>query len=77
MEHAGFVSASVICPTPHFQGVPEKRVAPPTVPESPAFALRNRVRVERKFEEVGLAWFPLMFALKPHPYLGLFVLLFI
>ncbi|XP_012686461.2 targeting protein for Xklp2 isoform X2 [Clupea harengus] len=33
-------------------GVPEKRVAPPTVPESPAFALRNRVRVERKFEEV-------------------------
>ncbi|XP_048097204.1 targeting protein for Xklp2 isoform X1 [Alosa alosa] len=33
-------------------GVPEKRVAAPTVPESPAFALKNRVRVERQIEEV-------------------------
>ncbi|XP_046724782.1 targeting protein for Xklp2 isoform X1 [Silurus meridionalis] len=33
-------------------GVPEKKVLKPTVPESPAFALKNRVRVERKTEEV-------------------------
>uniref|UniRef100_A0AAR2LP39 TPX2 microtubule nucleation factor n=1 Tax=Pygocentrus nattereri TaxID=42514 RepID=A0AAR2LP39_PYGNA len=33
-------------------GVPEKKVLNPTVPESPAFALKNRVRVERKTEEV-------------------------
>ncbi|XP_044206886.1 targeting protein for Xklp2 isoform X1 [Thunnus albacares] len=33
------------------QGVPEKKVLLPTVPESPAFALKNRVRVE-KVEEV-------------------------
>ncbi|XP_051961944.1 targeting protein for Xklp2-B-like isoform X1 [Xyrauchen texanus] len=32
-------------------GVPEKKVLNPTVPESPAFALKNRVRVERKREE--------------------------
>lgn len=32
-------------------GVPEKKVLLPTVPESPAFALKNRVRVE-KVEEV-------------------------
>ncbi|XP_060750655.1 targeting protein for Xklp2 isoform X1 [Tachysurus vachellii] len=33
-------------------GVPEKKVQNPTVPESPAFALKNRVRVERRTEEV-------------------------
>ncbi|XP_026990397.2 targeting protein for Xklp2 isoform X3 [Tachysurus fulvidraco] len=33
-------------------GVPEKKVQNPTVPESPAFALKNRVRMERKTEEV-------------------------
>ncbi|KAF4077956.1 hypothetical protein AMELA_G00193810 [Ameiurus melas] len=33
-------------------GVPEKKVLNPTVPESPAFALKNRVRVERRTEEV-------------------------
>ncbi|XP_051947851.1 targeting protein for Xklp2 isoform X1 [Xyrauchen texanus] len=32
-------------------GVPEKKVLNPTVPESPAFALKNRVRVEKKQEE--------------------------
>ncbi|XP_077074614.1 targeting protein for Xklp2 isoform X2 [Siphateles boraxobius] len=32
-------------------GVPEKKVLNPTVPESPAFALKNRVRIERKKEE--------------------------
>uniref|UniRef100_A0A6Q2XP33 TPX2 microtubule nucleation factor n=1 Tax=Esox lucius TaxID=8010 RepID=A0A6Q2XP33_ESOLU len=33
-------------------GVPEKKVLCPTVPESPAWALKKRVRVERKVEEV-------------------------
>ncbi|XP_076874799.1 targeting protein for Xklp2-like isoform X1 [Brachyhypopomus gauderio] len=33
-------------------GVPEKKVLNSTVPKSPAFALKNRVRVERKTEEV-------------------------
>lgn len=33
-------------------GLPEKKMAYPTVPESPAFALKKRVRVERKVEEV-------------------------
>ncbi|XP_057219438.1 targeting protein for Xklp2 isoform X2 [Triplophysa rosa] len=32
-------------------GVPEKKVLNPTVPESPAFALKNRVRMEKKQEE--------------------------
>ncbi|XP_015254337.1 PREDICTED: targeting protein for Xklp2 isoform X1 [Cyprinodon variegatus] len=32
-------------------GLPEKKVMYPTVPESPAFALKNRVRMERKVEE--------------------------
>ncbi|XP_066527799.1 targeting protein for Xklp2 isoform X2 [Hoplias malabaricus] len=32
-------------------GVPEKKVLNPTVPESPAFALKNRVRIEHKTEE--------------------------
>lgn len=34
------------------QGLPEKKVLHPTVPESPAFALKKRIRVERKAEEV-------------------------
>uniref|UniRef100_A0A3Q4GS98 TPX2 microtubule nucleation factor n=1 Tax=Neolamprologus brichardi TaxID=32507 RepID=A0A3Q4GS98_NEOBR len=33
-------------------GLPEKKVANPTVPESPAFALKKRVRLDRKVEEV-------------------------
>lgn len=32
-------------------GVPEKEVRNPTVPESPVFALKNRVRMEKKHEE--------------------------
>lgn len=32
------------------QGVPEKKTHPPTVPESPAFALKKRVRMERPVE---------------------------
>ncbi|KAM9751139.1 LOW QUALITY PROTEIN: targeting protein for Xklp2 [Menidia menidia] len=33
-------------------GLPEKKVPFPTVPESPAFALKKRARVERRVEEV-------------------------
>ncbi|KAM9317735.1 targeting protein for Xklp2-like isoform 2-T2 [Pholidichthys leucotaenia] len=33
-------------------GLPPKKVAPPTIPESPAFALKQRVRLERKVEAV-------------------------
>ncbi|XP_016891109.1 targeting protein for Xklp2 isoform X1 [Cynoglossus semilaevis] len=33
-------------------GLPEKKVLHPTVPESPAFALKKRVRVDRKVEAV-------------------------
>ncbi|KAM6982044.1 targeting protein for Xklp2 [Tautogolabrus adspersus] len=33
-------------------GIPEKKVLPPTVPESPAFALKKRIHVEHKVEEV-------------------------
>lgn len=34
------------------QGLPDKKVLHPTVPESPAFALKKRVRLEPKVEEV-------------------------
>lgn len=34
------------------QGLPEKKVLPPTVPESPAFALKKRVHRELAVEEV-------------------------
>ncbi|KAJ8016369.1 hypothetical protein DPEC_G00006490 [Dallia pectoralis] len=33
-------------------GVPEKQMICPTVPESPAWAMKKRVRIERKVEEV-------------------------
>ena len=37
------------------QGVPDKKVAHPTVPESPAFTLTKRARVEHNVEEVQCA----------------------
>ncbi|KAG7521035.1 hypothetical protein JOB18_041252 [Solea senegalensis] len=49
-------------------GIPEKRVLNPTVPESPAFALKNRVRVERKAEEVKQ---PSPIKAPPVPHFGL------
>ncbi|KAL4630672.1 targeting protein for Xklp2 isoform X1 [Arapaima gigas] len=49
-------------------GVPEKKVQHPTVPESPAFALKNRVRLEHKVEEVKPA--PSVRA-NPAPHFGL------
>ncbi|MBN3306273.1 TPX2B protein, partial [Amia calva] len=49
-------------------GVPEKKSLPPTVPQSPAFALKNRVRLEPKVEEVKDA--PVIKA-TPMPHFGL------
>lgn len=49
------VSFSSMCDCPMFcehQGLPEKKVLPPTVPESPAFALKKRVHREPAVEEV-------------------------
>ncbi|XP_049437622.1 targeting protein for Xklp2 [Epinephelus fuscoguttatus] len=49
-------------------GLPEKKVLHPTVPESPAFALKKRVRVEPKFEDVKQ---PSTFKAPPVPHFGL------
>ncbi|XP_053281814.1 targeting protein for Xklp2-B isoform X2 [Pleuronectes platessa] len=49
-------------------GVPERKVLHPTVPESPAFALKKRVRVDRKVEEVKQ---PSPIKALPVPYFGL------
>uniref|UniRef100_A0A668AQS1 TPX2 microtubule nucleation factor n=1 Tax=Myripristis murdjan TaxID=586833 RepID=A0A668AQS1_9TELE len=49
-------------------GVPEKRVLHPTVPESPAFALKKRVRMDHKVEEVKQ---PSPVKAKPVPHFGL------
>lgn len=35
------------------QGLPEKKVLPPTVPESPAFSLKRRLPREPNVEEVS------------------------
>lgn len=39
----------VVC---FFQGVPEKKLIPVTVPKSPVFALKNRIRVPVRDDEV-------------------------
>lgn len=47
------VSFFSMCDCPMFcgrQGLPEKKVLPPTVPESPAFALKKRVQREPAVE---------------------------
>uniref|UniRef100_UPI003AAD59DB targeting protein for Xklp2 isoform X1 n=1 Tax=Centroberyx gerrardi TaxID=166262 RepID=UPI003AAD59DB len=49
-------------------GVPEKKVLHPTVPESPAFALKKRVRMDRKVEEVKP---PSPIKANPVPHFGL------
>ncbi|XP_061114555.1 targeting protein for Xklp2-A-like [Conger conger] len=48
-------------------GVPEKMVKHPTVPESPAFTVKNRVRVKQQVEEVK----PLPLKANPVPHFGL------
>ncbi|XP_041654449.1 targeting protein for Xklp2 isoform X2 [Cheilinus undulatus] len=49
-------------------GLPEKKVLPPTVPESPAFALKKRIPVEPKVEEVKR---PSPIKAPPVPHFGL------
>lgn len=49
-------------------GLPEKKVLPPTVPESPAFALKKRIHVEPKVEEVKR---PSPIKAPPVPHFGL------
>uniref|UniRef100_UPI0037E955A1 targeting protein for Xklp2 isoform X2 n=1 Tax=Semicossyphus pulcher TaxID=241346 RepID=UPI0037E955A1 len=49
-------------------GLPEKKVLPPTVPESPAFALKKRMHVEPKVEEVKQ---PSPIKAPPVPHFGL------
>ncbi|XP_051282337.1 targeting protein for Xklp2 isoform X1 [Dicentrarchus labrax] len=49
-------------------GLPEKKVLPPTVPESPAFALKKRVHMEPKVQEVKQ---PSPIKAPPVPHFGL------
>ncbi|XP_034731719.1 targeting protein for Xklp2 [Etheostoma cragini] len=49
-------------------GLPEKKVLNPTVPESPAFLLKKRVRLDAKVEEVKQ---PLPIKAPPVPHFGL------
>lgn len=49
-------------------GVPEKKVLQPTVPESPAFLLKKKTRVDHKVEEVKA---PSPFKAPPVPHFGL------
>ncbi|XP_026224636.1 targeting protein for Xklp2 isoform X2 [Anabas testudineus] len=49
-------------------GLPEKKVLLPTVPESPAFALKKRIRMDRKVEEEKK---PAPFKVPPVPHYGL------
>lgn len=53
MQSSLQVSFFLMCDCPMFcghQGLPEKKVLPPTVPESPAFALKKRVHREPEVE---------------------------
>ncbi|KAM9589770.1 targeting protein for Xklp2 isoform 1-T5 [Trichechus inunguis] len=68
-EHFEFHSRP--CPTKILEdvvGVPEKKVLPITVPKSPAFALKNRVRVFSKEEEEEEE--PVMIKAQPVPHYG-------
>uniref|UniRef100_A0A672YIN7 TPX2 microtubule nucleation factor n=1 Tax=Sphaeramia orbicularis TaxID=375764 RepID=A0A672YIN7_9TELE len=49
-------------------GLPEKKIVHPTVPESPAFALKKRIRLEHKPEEVKP---PSVVRAPPVPHFGL------
>ncbi|KAM4562891.1 targeting protein for Xklp2 isoform 2-T2 [Odontesthes bonariensis] len=49
-------------------GLPEKKVPYPTVPESPAFALKKRIRLDRKVEEAKP---PSPLKVPPVPHFGL------
>ncbi|XP_010589897.1 targeting protein for Xklp2 [Loxodonta africana] len=68
-EHFEFHSRP--CPTKILEdvvGVPEKKVLPITIPKSPAFALKNRVRVFSKEEEEEEE--PVVIKAQPVPHYG-------
>lgn len=67
-EHFEFRSRP--CPTKILEdvvGVPEKKVLPITVPKSPAFALKNRIRISTKDEEEEE---PVIIKAQPVPHYG-------
>ncbi|XP_057557442.1 targeting protein for Xklp2 isoform X4 [Hippopotamus amphibius kiboko] len=69
-EHFEFHSRP--CPTKILEdvvGVPEKKVLPITVPKSPAFALKNRMRMPTKEDEEEEE--PVMIRAQPVPYFGM------
>ncbi|XP_012583648.1 PREDICTED: targeting protein for Xklp2 isoform X2 [Condylura cristata] len=68
-EHFEFHSRP--CPTKILEdvvGVPEKKVLPITVPKSPAFALKNRIRMSTKEDEEEED--PVMIKAQPVPHYG-------
>ncbi|XP_077785581.1 targeting protein for Xklp2 isoform X1 [Podarcis muralis] len=70
-EHFQFHSRP--CPTKILEdvvGVPEKKLLPPTVPQSPAFALKNRVGILAKEEKVKEEEVVPVIKAKPVPYFG-------
>ncbi|XP_007446930.1 PREDICTED: targeting protein for Xklp2 isoform X2 [Lipotes vexillifer] len=69
-EHFEFHSRP--CPTKILEdvvGVPEKKVLPITVPKSPAFALKNRIRMLTKEDEEEEE--PVVIRAQPVPYFGM------
>ncbi|XP_061066314.1 targeting protein for Xklp2 isoform X4 [Eubalaena glacialis] len=69
-EHFEFHSRP--CPTKILEdvvGVPEKKVLPITVPKSPAFALKNRIRMPTKEDEEEEE--PVAIRAQPVPYFGM------
>ncbi|XP_022448452.1 targeting protein for Xklp2 isoform X3 [Delphinapterus leucas] len=69
-EHFEFHSRP--CPTKILEdvvGVPEKKVLPITVPKSPAFALKNRIRMPTKEDEEEEE--PVVIRAQPVPYFGM------
>ncbi|XP_059980542.1 targeting protein for Xklp2 isoform X3 [Lagenorhynchus albirostris] len=69
-EHFEFHSRP--CPTKILEdvvGVPEKKVLPITVPKSPAFALKNRIRMPTREDEEEEE--PVVIRAQPVPYFGM------
>uniref|UniRef100_A0A8D1INY7 TPX2 microtubule nucleation factor n=1 Tax=Sus scrofa TaxID=9823 RepID=A0A8D1INY7_PIG len=69
-EHFEFHSRP--CPTKILEdvvGVPEKKVLPVTVPKSPAFTLKNRIRMPSKEDEEEEE--PVVIRAQPVPYFGM------
>ncbi|XP_006179294.1 targeting protein for Xklp2 isoform X1 [Camelus ferus] len=72
LEDEHFEFHSKPCPTKILEdvvGVPEKKVLPITVPKSPAFALKNRIRMPTKEDEEEEE--PVVIKAQPVPYFGM------